>query len=352
MIIFLVIVSLSVLIFIHELGHFLIAKFFRVKVEEFGIGFPPRVWSWGKGETRYSINFLPFGGFVKIFGENDSSSEKDGVPKDERNFANQLIWKRSAIILAGVAMNIMLGWVVLCGVFIVGAPEYLMITDVVSDSPAYVSGVKSGDVVIKASFSDRVLSAPIKSNDFIAFVKEQEGQEINLNLKRGENLMDIKIKGRINPPAGQGSLGIGLSEIGFPPNSFFSGVVEGTKATINTLKLITVGFAQFFSKIFITPKIVESVSGPVGIVTIAIQAGSLGLVYLFQLMALISLNLAVLNLIPFPALDGGRFLMLVLEKIKGGPISKKIQIGINAFGFALLVLLMIVVTVKDVVKLF
>ncbi|MDI6820675.1 MAG: M50 family metallopeptidase [Patescibacteria group bacterium] len=353
MIIIAVIISLSILIFIHELGHFLMAKLFRVKVEEFGIGFPPRVWSREIGGTRYSINLLPFGGFVKIFDESGSVLEKNGEKeKEEGSFANQPVWKRSAIILAGVAMNIFLGWIVLCGIFIVGAPEHLMVSGVAPESPAEVSGIKNGDVIMVARLGDRILNDPIKSDDFVSFVKEFQGQEIYLSLKRGGDLINAQIKGRVNPPAGQGSLGVNLSEIGFPSNSFLSGVINGSKATVNTLKLVAISFVQFFSKVFITPKIVESVSGPVGIMTIAVQAGSLGLIYLLQFMALISLNLVILNLLPFPALDGGRFIMLVLEKIKGTPISQKIQIGVNAFGFVLLVLLMIVVTAKDVAKLF
>lgn len=344
MIILLVVIGLSILILVHELGHFLVAKFFGIKVEEFGLGFPPRIFGHKIGETLYSINLLPFGGFVRIYGEGGELPLSD----DKRSFAGQPIWKRSATILAGVVMNVLLGWFLLSIIFTIGSPEHLMISEVADDSPAAAIGLKTGDVIIEAKLNEIAFKDPIKSDAFIGFVKDSQGQEMILSVKRGKDILDFAVTGRINPPAGQGSLGVALVEIGFPPSPPFQSIFKGLTSTFNTLRLIAFGFLNFFLKIFVSPEIIESVAGPVGIFLVASQAGSLGIIYLFQLMAIISLNLAVLNLIPFPALDGGRFLFLIIEKIKGSPISKKYEQAINAVGFVFLVVLMILVTIQDI----
>jgi regulator of sigma E protease len=344
MIIFLVIVSLSVLIFVHELGHFATAKFFKVKVEEFGFGFPPRIWGKKKGETIYSINLLPFGGFVRIFGED--AVESLGL----RSFNGQTFWKRSAIVLAGVFMNIVLGWLVLSIVFMFGSPQHLMLSDVQADSPAAKAEMKGGDIVLEAGYLGQVLKDPIESQAFVDLSKSAEGQPIALKVQRGGDIKDIGVTGRVNPPAGQGSLGIGLVEVGFPAESFFSALATGFTVTISTIGMIAFSFFNFFSKLFVTPQILDTVSGPVGIFVIANQAGSLGIIYLLQLMAIISLNLAVLNLIPFPALDGGRFLFFLIEKLKGSPVSLKFQRVVNTAGFAFLIIIMVLVTIQDVGK--
>ncbi|MCP6720356.1 MAG: site-2 protease family protein [Patescibacteria group bacterium] len=346
MIILLVIISLSILILVHELGHFLTAKFFGVKVEEFGLGFPPRLFSKRVGETTYSVNILPFGGFVKISGE-----DGDEKPPTEESFVSQPVWRRSAIILAGVFMNVFLGWLILSMVFFVGAPEHLLIADVAPESPALSANLKSGDVILEAEHEGQRLSDPIKSSDLINLVNQSPSGLFLLKVMRGEEIIETSLSGRLTPPEGQGPLGVSLVDVGFTSEPFFRSFIKGFISTFTMLGLITVGFFNFFSKLFVSPEIIETIAGPVGIFALSAQAGSLGLVYLFQLMAFISLNLAILNLIPFPALDGGRFLFLMIEKIKGSPISRRIQLGLNATGFIALIVLMILVTVRDISKL-
>ena len=346
MIIFLVIISLSILILVHELGHFLTAKFFGVEVEEFGLGFPPRLFSKRFGKTTYSINFLPFGGFVKISGED--GSEK--LPT-ERSFVSQPVWRRSAIILSGVFMNVFLGWLILSIVFFVGAPEHLLIADVAPDSPAFSANLKGGDVILEAEHKGQRLSDPIKSKDLINLVNQSPGGLFFLKVIRDKEVIEISISGREIPPEGQGSLGVSLIDVGFTPEPFFRSFAKGFINTFTMLGLIAVGFFDFFVKVFVSPDVIKTIAGPVGIFTLSTQAGSLGLVYLFQLMAFISLNLVILNLIPFPALDGGRFLFLIIEKIKGSPISRRIQLVLNAAGFIALIILMVLVTIGDVSKL-
>lgn len=347
MIIF-VIIALSVLILVHEFGHFFFAKFFGVKVEEFGIGFPPRLFSKKIGETVYSLNLLPFGGFVKIYGE-DGNREK--ITEPEKSFVNQPIWRRSVIVLAGVLMNIILGWLVLSAVLMIGAPEHLAIADLAPDSPAQEAGLASGDIIIEAAFGGAVLKDPITTENLLNLVKEAGNQPIHLKIRRGSDIFDFNVAGRLNPPAGQGPLGVTLVNIGFPAESFLNSFIKGAAATGETLRAVTVAFINFFSTVFTDRKILESVAGPVGIFAIAAQVGSLGIVYFLQLMALISLNLAVLNLIPFPALDGGRFLFLLFEKIKGSPVSSRFQTAVNSLGFVILLVLMVFVTIRDVSRL-
>jgi regulator of sigma E protease len=347
MIILIVIIGLSLIILAHELGHFLAAKFFGIKVEEFGFGFPPRLFGKKIGETLYSFNLLPFGGFVKIYGE-DASDITETMLDYKRSFAAQALWKRMVVILAGVFMNVMLGWFLLAGVFMVGSPEHLMISEVTTNSPAALAGLKAGDIILEARHNGNVLFDPIKSENFVNFVKNFEGREVMLKIQRGKEIFEISLVSRVNPPAGEGRLGVVLADIGFYPFPFFESLKKSFATAIQTLYLVLRGFINFFMNIFISSKAFETVAGPVGIFLFANQAGSLSLVYLFQLLAIISLNLTVLNLIPFPALDGGRFLFLIIEKIKGSPIPKKYEQIINSFGFIFLVAIMIVVTIQDI----
>jgi regulator of sigma E protease len=347
MIIIYVIIGLSLLILVHELGHFFVAKIFGIRVDEFGFGYPPRIFAKKYGETEYSINALPFGGFVKIYGEDETKVEKSSSDF-KRSFASQPAWKRSAVLLAGVFMNIVLAFILLSLVFMVGAPKYMGIASVVSDSPAEEAGLEGGDIVLEASVGEELLSNPISVNKFIEFVKNNEGENINLTVQRGDETFQKEVLARKNPPEGEGSIGIALVDMGIEKQGFFSAVWQGMKTTGQLLKEITVGFYNIITGIFTNPDVVKNIAGPVGIFVITKQAGSMGLIYLIQLIAIISLNLVIINLLPFPALDGGRFLFILIEKIKGSPVPNKIQMAANAFGFILLILLMIIVTIKDI----
>ncbi|MDO8574512.1 MAG: M50 family metallopeptidase [bacterium] len=350
LIVILVIIGLSVLILGHEAGHFFAAKAFGLKVEEFGFGFPPRIFAKKKGETEYSVNWLPFGGFVKIAGENDRiSGENDKLeslsPEEKKRiFMFQTAWKKSVIILAGVATNFVIGWLLISGVFMAGVPTAVVITDVVSQTPAEKAGILPGDVV----------SGYLTTQEFIDFVNENRGQEIVLNIARGEENLTFNVTPRIetDTPSNEGALGIGLVEAGFESHGFFNALWGGLKQTASIFWLTIVTFYQLVVGIFTSGELLAGVVGPVGIFGIAKQAGQIGLIYLVQLTALISINLAAINLIPFPALDGGRFALILVEKIKGSPVPLKAEQIINGVGFALLILLMVALTARDVVNLF
>lgn len=356
MITLIVILGLIVLILAHEFGHFIAAKIFGVKVEEFGIGYPPRLFGIQKGETFYSVNLLPLGGFVRIHGE-DEAWEAEEHAKDEtidsfsveRSFAHQAIWKRAVILIAGVTMNMVVGWFIFSGIYMVGTPAHLAVAEVSKDSPAYAAGIRTNDFMVSAKLGAVTLSDPIKSEDFIAAMKKAAGEKVSIGILRDGKMQTLEIVSRTNPPAGEGSLGVSLADAGVPKQSFWRSIGSGFEAAISVFWLTLKGFFTLIIGLFTAPTTaLAGVAGPVGVFGIAAQTGKMGLIYLFQLVALISINLSVLNLIPFPALDGGRVLFLLIEKIKGTPVSYKTQRVVNTVGFVALLLLMAFVTMHDV----
>lgn len=338
MVIVIVIIGISFLILVHEFGHFLAAKSFGLLVEEFGFGFPPKIFSKKIGETVYSLNLLPFGGFVKIYGETPQSGAMDRL----RSFSHQSAGKRILVILAGVLMNFIFGWLIISSVYIIGVPRSLVITGLNENSPAALAGIKIGDQI--ADFKE--------SDDFIGFVKENRGREIILNIKRGGESIPFKLIPRVDAPPGEGALGVAFSEAGLEKQPLLRSFVEGFKTSILIIGSIFSGLWSLLVGLFTQGKILEGFVGPVGIFGFANQAAGLGLVYLLQLIGLISLNLFVLNVLPFPALDGGRLFFILIEKIKGSPLSPNFEKSANAFGFIVLLILMIAITVRDIGRLF
>lgn len=336
-----IIFFLSVLVLIHELGHFLTAKKFNVFIEEFGIGLPPRIFGKKKGEVMYSINALPIGGFVKIAGENQEELVNEQIPKD-RIFYNLKVWKRFLILIAGVAMNFLLGWVLISLIFFIGIPKAVVITQVQTDTPAGQAGLKINDLVV--GFKN--------VEDLVVFINQNKGQKISLKVERGGKEMTFEMTPRINPPQNQGALGIALADTGQENQGVFKSVWDGFKASVNIFAMVFVGIAGLLKSAILGKASLEAVTGPVGIVKITAQASHMGFIYLMQLLALISLNLAALNIFPFPALDGGRILFLIIGKIKGSPLPKRFEQYANAAGMALLLLLMVLITIKDIWRLF
>lgn len=343
------IIVIGILVFVHEAGHFFAAKKAGMKVEEFGFGFPPRLFGVKKGETTYSINWIPFGGFVKILGED--GSEKN----DPRSFASKSTGVRSVVIVAGVIMNLLLAVALLIIGNGVGlrtgiSPDIadrardlkVQIIQVAENSPAQLAGLRTLDEIVGFK----------AVADFQEFINSRKGQEVELKIARGSKISKLKIVPRTNPPPGEGALGISLAITGVVKYPWHQAVYKGIQDTYFITRETTFGYGRIISNLFSTGQAGLELSGPVGIAIITGQAARTGLAYLIQLVALISINLAILNIIPFPALDGGRLLFIIIEAVIGHPAPKRVEAAVNAAGFALLVLLMVFVTTRDIIKFF
>ncbi|MFH1608463.1 MAG: site-2 protease family protein [Patescibacteria group bacterium] len=373
------IIILMVLVIAHEAGHFFTAKAFKIKVEEFGFGFPPRLFGWKKGETTYSVNALPFGGFVKIFGESLSEADcleigfldKEDQEKKEaerkRNFSFKPKWQQALVLFAGITANFLLAWILLSVGFMSGLPTStgsevkgyelkdvrLVIVSVLKESPAELSGLKSGDKIVSIKTEKKSVDE-ITPDNLKSFILSNSEEEIEFGYIRGSN-QDINFA-KIIPEAGfsdgQPGIGIAMDQIGTAKLPVFRAFVEGMKLNVSVTKDTTVGLYRLIVDGIQGKGSFASVTGPVGMVGIVGDASKFGFVYLLSFAALISINLAIINFIPFPALDGGRLLFLLIEKIKGSRINPKFANTANMIGFAILILLMILITYKDVVKLF
>ncbi len=325
--IFFVIIGLSFLVAIHELGHLAAAKFFKMGVEEFGIGFPPRLASRMWGGTRYSLNAIPIGGFVKLHGEVADAGE--------HSFVREKVWKRSVVLVAGVVVNFIAGWLIFSAVLWMGSPKVLFITSVQPNSPAASAGFKAGDALIGFK----------SAQEFISFVGTKKGVETPFSVMRDGKEVKITATPRVRPVAGEGVLGVGLQGAGSDPIGFFPALREGLRVAVAMCSAIFVGL----SSVFVQP---AAVMGPVGIAGVAASAGRMGYSYALELLGVISLNLAVLNLLPIPALDGGRLAFIFIERLRGKKFGAYAEARANGIGFTLLITLILFVTVKDIVALF
>lgn len=353
------ILIIGILVLVHEFGHFIVAKKSGLTVEEFGFGFPPKIFSWKINETVYSVNLLPIGGFVKILGEDGSKTD------DPKSFAAKSFFIKSFIIVAGVFMNFILGAALLSVGFYIGLPQILEKENEISaknvkiqilvvnpNSPASKANIKIGDAIEsfsakgESNFSGKDISV------FQDFINKNKGREINLKIQRGREDLEIKTIPRINAPNGEGALGIAIAKTGIVSYPWHKAIWFGVKSAITAIWEIIKGFFELIKNLITAGKIPQEIAGPVGIAVLAGQAINFGFIYLLQLVALISLNLAVLNLIPFPALDGGRLLFLGIEKIKGSKINPKIENAAHGIGLVLLLLLAAMVTWHDIIKLF
>lgn len=356
--IFFIVVLFTLIILFHEFGHFVAAKWARTRVEEFGIGFPPRLFGKQFGETLYSVNLLPLGGFVKIFGEDD------GNPNDPCNFASKHIGIRALIIAAGVFMNIFFAFLLYMGGHMVGLPTTIesdelavrardvrvQIIEVLQNSPASLGGLQVGDAIIELHSAEETLSI-VRTQDVREFVTRHAGEEITIEIARGSEHRELAITPRLNPPAGQGALGIAMVRTGIVSYPLWEAPLRGAESTLGTMGALVEGFKRMFSRLFEDGQIAGDVSGPVGIARMAGEIGDLGLVYLIPFAAFLSLNIAILNVVPFPALDGGRLLFLLIEFVKRSPVDRRLEHVIHMIGFAILLLLMLAITFRDVEKL-
>lgn len=364
------ILVLGVLILVHELGHFLTARIFKVKAEEFGFGYPPRIFGWvrdGDGRlkiigrqaaaekferTVWSLNWLPLGGFVKIKGEDgENSAAKD-------SFAARPLGERFVMLFAGVFMNFMLCFVLLSFGFMVGIPRMVddrfdsglntrnaqvQVISILPDSPADRAGLQVGDSFISLA------GEPVASVAQVQALTARNGNtEIAVVVSRSGEDLAFKLTPLAPDENSAAKIGTGLVKTAIVSYAWYESIYRGALATFNLTVAIILAFAKIIADLFTSGTVSADLAGPVGIAVITGQVAKLGWIYVLQFAALLSINLGIINLLPLPALDGGRILFLLIEKIKGSPVKRSREALVHQIGFILILVLMALVIFRDV----
>jgi regulator of sigma E protease len=356
------ILVICALIIVHEFGHFIVAKLSGMRVDEFGLGYPPRALLIAKrGETSYTLNWLPFGGFVKIYGEDASLDSA----RDARAFSSKTRFAQALVLVAGVAMNLLFAYVLITSALIAGTPRALSenelaqarnielaVADVLPGTPAALAGLLPGDSIISAEDAAGEWNAT-DPKSFSAFVNASRGSAITLAVMRNgseQSIIATPIVGIAKADPTRYALGVAVATIGIVPLPLGRAMIEGATLTWESTKLTAIGLGHFFYNIFTLSADLSQVAGPVGIAGAVGSASAQGIGDLFSIMAIISINLALINLIPIPALDGGRLLFVLIESVIRRPIKASVAQSINAVGFVFLILLMVAVTAHDIFR--
>jgi regulator of sigma E protease len=354
------IIILSFLVLIHELGHFLTAKKFGIKVEEFGMGYPPKALTLHKDKdgTEYTLNWLPFGGFVRMFGE-DGALTSEGKSTQGKAFFDKPVWQRMIVIIAGVSVNFIFGVIAFATIYtIMGIPTVIdgvKINQVANGSPAQEAGLQSGDIITQIQTDE--LQFPIQdSAGFIAAAQQLAGETALVQFERAEQSQttEVYVRTKEEVPADQGSIGVVINDFElkrYPTWQMpFRGALVGLQSAVEFGVLLLKSLGGMVANIFTQGKLPVEVAGPVGIVHMAQKEGILTSGWLDRLnfAAILSINLAIINLIPFPALDGGRFIFLIYEGIRRKRINPKIEHYANFAGFLLLISMIVAVSARDI----
>lgn len=361
--IIIIVITFSLLIISHELGHFLMAKKFGVKVEEFGLGLPPRVFGRKIGETIFSLNAIPFGGFIKMYGEEENI-------KNQRSFTSKPVWQRALIIVAGCVAFWIIAAILFSIVFGIGirtwvtdaeyndrlinpqvqilpaAPDFLTIAP---GSPAQAAGLKPGDIIKSLRFQDLEIKVD-KVRQVQDFTRAHQGQEIILTIQRGEEALEKSLVPRQDPQEGQGRMGVSLARTAINPLPWNEAIFRGVLGTGSmTIRIIQIFGRLIESGVTGEPLPLElrnvEVMGPIGIFVFMGDRIELGIIYFLKFIIIIAVHLAIINLLPIPALDGGKLIFLGIEGVRGKPIPQKIEQGITAVSFFLLIGLMLYITI-------
>jgi len=374
-------IVLGVLIFVHELGHFWAARLFGIRVDAFKIGFGPKLFYWKRGETEYGLNLIPFGGYVKIFGE-DPNAENMSGPDAARSFVHKARWKQIICLAAGVLFNLIFAWILYAIVFMSGftaSPDGLeqyadrfenqriMITSVAPNSPAAMAGLKSGDIIVYAETTAMNQErAQTKGANGTGTALPPSGQTVEqiqetiakfgdkpvaLQYVRDGNTSIIGVTPTSTLVQGKFVIGISMGDAVDLELPFFSAIKEGFLYTGILIKETVVGLYNLIADIFRGQPDFSQVTGVVGIYGIVADAQNMGWTYLLMITAIISINLGVINLVPFPALDGGRILFVLIEAVTRRRIPANAANYTNLVGFALLMILMVLVTWRDIARL-
>jgi len=326
---------LGSLVVIHEVGHFIMARVFGIRVLEFGVGFPPRARVLrAKGETLYTLNWLPIGGFVRLDGE-------DGDSDDPRSFAVQRLWKKLVVLVAGVVMNLLLAFVIFFGIAWLATPQGgLTFSEVQAGSPAEAAGLVAGDTILAIDGETfDLFPSPDAGRAAIGALKDKAGETVTLTVKSADGAVrEVEVTLRpLEVAEDKGALGIRGARLTFTGEyqgrDVVSAIAAGIAWTVAAFTLILNGLADLLASIISNPSQAPPVSGPVGI---AVQVGDvfwqLGPIFTLYLAALLSANLALVNILPFPPLDGGRMLVLVLKAVLTGGRRALRSVGIRVDG--------------------
>lgn len=370
---------LTLLIAVHEMGHFLAARLFKIRVDNFAIGFPPRLFSKMIGKTRFSLNLVPLGGYVTIHGENP----EDSITSD--SILAKPKWQQVIVFIAGVTFNVILAYLFLVATLMIGtkvsvdtfpgeviSDPKLIITMVAPGSPADLVGIKAGDEILSISNGKDLFASTSLSTSNVQKTISTAESNVSVTVRRSsiitidngqsqststvertkEEAVAYKFAPVTGIVAGKKAAGISMDMIGEAKIGFFKAFYYGGIQTYSLMENITVGLAGFIGNVFVGKGSLKEVTGPVGIANVVGNSAKTGVAELLMIIAVISANLAVINMVPFPALDGGRVVVVIIEAIIRRPINAKIIGWVNGLGFILLIGLMLVVTFKDVFYLF
>ncbi|MDP2641412.1 MAG: M50 family metallopeptidase [Candidatus Yanofskybacteria bacterium] len=350
------IVSLLVLVILHELGHFWTARRFGIKVEEFGIGLPPRLFGKKIGETIYSLNLLPLGAFVRMEGE-------EGESKSPTSFSAKPVWQRLLVVAGGVIVFWMIA-AALLGVLAATSgiqaqvPDeepisnpWVQIQGIAQDSPAQEAGIMLGDQIIALAAGEAIVREVTTVSAVQEFAEAYAGQEVEITLLRGNEEARVSLIPRVDPPAGQGAMGIALSRIGTIQYAWYEAPLQGVLMTLEMTGRI-VGFFGVLIADLVTGREVEigtdDVRGPIGIISMMQEAFSGNLPQFFMFVALISIHLAIFNVLPIPALDGGRMFFLLIEAVRRKPLPQAWEQRMIVVSMLLLISLIVLISIQDI----
>jgi regulator of sigma E protease len=353
---------LSILVLVHEAGHFIVAKLLKIKVEEFGFGLPPRVFGIKFGETLYSLNLLPIGGFVKLYGEDEAGSGTVSLKKQKLNttakdvdraYFSRPKWQKALVVSAGVIMNFVLAVVIISFLFsIIGVPTpsgRVVVSALVNGAPAQVAGLRAGDII------EKVMGSSIKdTTQVIDLAKANAGKQITITVKTIDGKEKVfKVTPRIKYPKGEGPMGIAISEDSvIKKYPWYEAPFVGTKEALKQTWLIAGGLGMLVTQLVTKGAVPSDVAGPVGIAQLTGRVVQIGPYAVLSFISLLSLNLAIINILPIPALDGGRLLFIVIEAITRRKVNPVVESYAHTIGMALLLALIALITLHDLIRVF
>lgn len=357
---------LSILVLIHELGHYAVARWIGVHVEEFGLGLPPQIFGKKIGGTIYSLNWLPIGGFVRLAGEDEDESSvishqpsaKSRLKADSRKL-KAFFWARSkkeraAILIAGVTMNFLLaigltGFLLTQGVL--EPSGRVRIEKIQPGSPAQIARLEEGDTIISVSLlptDTKQITAP---EDLINTTRAHLEESMILSVLRNGNTINIPVTPRRNPPAGQGPLGVVITDLELRTYAWYEIPIEAVKINVIRARDMFTGVASTLWRLLTLKAPSADVAGPIGIARVTGQAVKFGWKAVLEFMSILSLNLAVLNILPIPALDGGRLAFVFLEKLIGKRLRPAFERSAHQIGMIILIGLILLVSINDILRL-